>query len=79
MEIKVIIGLEIHVQLKTNTKMFCSCSAKYFNDSPNTHLCPVCLGLPGALPVVNKKAVIQAIKVGKALNFNINSKSVLGL
>ncbi len=75
MEIKVIIGLEIHVQLKTNTKMFCSCSAKYFNDSPNTHLCPVCLGLPGALPVVNKKAVIQAIKVGKALNFNINSKS----
>ena len=75
MEIKTIVGLEIHVQLKTETKMFCSCSAKYFDDAPNTHLCPVCLGLPGSLPVMNKSAIIQAIKVGKALNFTINSKS----
>ena len=75
MEIKTIVGLEIHVQLKTETKMFCSCSAKYFEDAPNTHLCPVCLGLPGALPVMNKSAIDKAIKVGKALNFTINSKS----
>jgi aspartyl-tRNA(Asn)/glutamyl-tRNA(Gln) amidotransferase subunit B len=75
MEIKTIVGLEIHVQLKTETKMFCSCSAKYFEDDANTHLCPVCLGLPGSLPVMNKSAIVQAIKAGKALNFTINLKS----
>ncbi len=75
MEIKTIVGLEIHVQLKTKTKMFCSCEASYFEDKANTHVCPVCLGLPGALPVLNKEALIKAIRVGKVLNFTINNRS----
>ncbi len=66
------IGLEIHVQLNNlNTKMFCGCSTKYHEDEPNTHVCPVCLGLPGALPVINEKAVEYAMKIGLALNCEI--------
>ncbi len=66
------IGLEIHVQLnKLKTKMFCGCSTDYHNAAPNTHTCPICLGLPGTLPVLNKKAVEAAIKVGLALEGEI--------
>jgi aspartyl-tRNA(Asn)/glutamyl-tRNA(Gln) amidotransferase subunit B len=67
----VIIGLEIHCQLTTRTKLFCGCSTDYRNDPPNTHTCPTCLGLPGSLPVLNRKAVEYALSVGKALNCTI--------
>ena len=66
-----IIGLEVHVQLKTATKLFCGCSTK-FGAEANTQTCPVCEGLPGVLPVLNKKAVEFAVRTGLALNFRIN-------
>ncbi|MDM7912126.1 MAG: Asp-tRNA(Asn)/Glu-tRNA(Gln) amidotransferase subunit GatB [Methanotrichaceae archaeon] len=77
MENDVIIGLEIHVQLnKLQSKLFCGCSTAYHNSEPNTHTCPVCLGLPGSLPVLNKKAVEYGIKVGLALNCQIEEETL---
>lgn len=67
---QVVIGLEVHVQLKTQTKLFCRCSTK-FGAPPNTQVCPVCLGLPGALPVINSQAVELAMRAGVALNSTI--------
>jgi aspartyl-tRNA(Asn)/glutamyl-tRNA(Gln) amidotransferase subunit B len=67
-EFDLVIGLEVHVQLRTKSKMFCSCSAQYFGAEPNTHVCPVCLGLPGALPVANEDAIHKALLTGLALN-----------
>lgn len=73
--LKTIIGLEIHVQLtKLKTKLFCATSADYREKKPNTHVCPVCLGLPGTLPTVNRKAVEYAIAVAKALNCEISDR-----
>ncbi len=74
MEYETIIGLEIHAQLKTNSKIFCGCSTA-FGAPPNTNTCPICLGLPGVLPVLNQKVVEFAIKLGLATNSNINKFS----
>ncbi|MCS7324077.1 MAG: Asp-tRNA(Asn)/Glu-tRNA(Gln) amidotransferase subunit GatB [Thermoflexales bacterium] len=71
MEYEVIIGMETHIELDTASKMFCRCSAQFFGAEPNTHVCPVCLGMPGALPVINKRAVEYAMMVGLALNCKI--------
>jgi len=70
-----VIGLEVHVQLLTETKIFCSCSTR-FGAPPNTNVCPVCLGMPGALPVMNKKAVEFAVLAAMALNCRINEASI---
>ncbi|MFN3598727.1 MAG: Asp-tRNA(Asn)/Glu-tRNA(Gln) amidotransferase subunit GatB [Aquificaceae bacterium] len=75
MEFEPVIGLEIHVQMDTKTKMFCSCPVE-FGAEPNSNVCPVCLGLPGSLPVINKRAVEFAIRAALALNCKINTKSV---
>src|SRR5574342_66614 len=70
-----VIGLEVHVQLLTETKIFCSCSTK-FGAPPNTHVCPVCLGLPGAMPVLNRRAVEFAVRAAMALNCQIRETSI---
>ena len=71
MALSPIIGLEIHVQLNTKTKLFCSCLNEYSPDQPNKNICPFCTGQPGALPVLNKEAVIKAIQFGVAVKANI--------
>ncbi|MCS7278508.1 MAG: Asp-tRNA(Asn)/Glu-tRNA(Gln) amidotransferase subunit GatB [Thermodesulfobacteriaceae bacterium] len=76
MEFEAVIGLEVHAQLSTESKMFCSCSTK-FGSEPNTQICPVCTGLPGVLPVINKKAVEYALKLALALGCKINLYSIM--
>ncbi|MBN1823893.1 MAG: Asp-tRNA(Asn)/Glu-tRNA(Gln) amidotransferase subunit GatB [Endomicrobiales bacterium] len=75
MEFETVIGLEVHAQLKTESKVFCGCSTE-FGSGPNTNICPVCTGQPGVLPVLNKKAVECLVKTGIALNCKINNRSV---
>ena len=70
MKYESVIGLEVHVELKTKTKIFCGCSTE-FGAEPNTHVCPVCLGLPGVLPVLNKEVLHYAVKAGLALHCDI--------
>ncbi len=74
MEFEPVIGLEVHSQLKTNTKIFCSCSTEFGAD-PNTHVCPVCLGMPGVLPVLNKTVVEFAMRMGLATHCTISRRS----
>ena len=70
MEWEIVMGLEVHVELATKTKIFCSCTTE-FGGAPNTHCCPVCTGMPGTLPVLNKRVLEYAVKAGLALNCDI--------
>jgi aspartyl-tRNA(Asn)/glutamyl-tRNA(Gln) amidotransferase subunit B len=76
MKYQPIIGMEVHVELNTKSKMFCGCSADFFGAPPNTNVCPVCLGMPGVLPVINQKAVEYTIMTGLALNCEIQTHNV---
>ena len=71
---EMVVGLEVHVELKTETKIFCSCSTA-FGAEPNTQVCPVCMGMPGTLPVLNEKVVEHAVKAGIATNCSITRNS----
>ena len=73
-EYEIVMGLEVHVELKTKTKIFCGCTTE-FGGEPNSHCCPVCIGLPGALPVLNEEVVNYAIKAGLATNCHISKSS----
>jgi len=75
MEFETVIGLEVHAQMKTKSKIFCGCSTE-FGAPPNTHTCPVCLGMPGSLPVLNKQVVESAIKLSLATDSTINHKNI---
>src|SRR5437667_7796534 len=68
---EVVVGLECHVQLATHSKMFCGCPTDYSGAAPNTHVCPICLGMPGVLPVINRVAVEYTLLTGLALNSEI--------
>lgn len=70
MKYEAVIGLEVHTELRTATKIFCSCKTS-FGAEPNTNVCPVCLGLPGVLPVLNKKVLEFAVRTGLALNLSL--------
>ena len=75
MKRQVVIGLEIHLQLKTKTKLFCSCSTDYIGATPNTNVCPICLAVPGTLPVINDHAVDLAVKMGLGLHCDIQDNT----
>jgi aspartyl-tRNA(Asn)/glutamyl-tRNA(Gln) amidotransferase subunit B len=75
-EYEVIVGVETHAQLLTRSKMFCGCDAQVFGAEPNTHVCPVCLGMPGVLPAINRRAVEQTVMVGLALHGHIAETAV---
>ncbi len=74
-EFETVVGLEIHAQLITNSKMFCGCSAAAFAGAPNANVCPICMGMPGVLPVINREAVRQAVRVALALHGEIQAES----
>ncbi|MEE8374100.1 MAG: Asp-tRNA(Asn)/Glu-tRNA(Gln) amidotransferase subunit GatB, partial [Dehalococcoidia bacterium] len=75
MDYETIIGLEVHAQLLTKSKMFCGCSTDYANTPPNTHVCPVCLGMPGVLPTINRQAIEYAVMTGLALHCAISERT----
>ena len=77
MEYLVTIGLEVHAQIRTKSKMFCGCSAEVAGAAPNTHVCPTCMGLPGALPFINRRAIEMAALTGLALNCRIQHNNVI--